>query len=82
MWSLAERSHWRVLWPAYDEQRRALGLTRSGIRAVRRIVESARWRFKPMPKCSGLEEEWGLKRPLVGTVTLQSATDLDDAVDS
>ena len=84
VWSLAEWSHWRLLRPAYDEQRRALGLPRSRIRAVRHMVESGALEIQAYDKVffPGLEAEWGGKRPLVGTMTLQSATDLDDAVDS
>lgn len=40
LWSVAKWSHWRLLRPAYDEQRRVLRLPDSRIRAVRRIVES------------------------------------------
>lgn len=84
LWSVAEWSHWRLLRPAYDEQRRALGLPHSGIRAIRRIVESGALEIQAYDKVffPGLEQEWGGRRPLVGTMTLEAATDLDDSVDS
>jgi UDP:flavonoid glycosyltransferase YjiC (YdhE family) len=84
LWSLAEWSHWRLLRPAYDEQRRALGLPQSGIRAARRIVESGALEIQAYDKVffPGLEAEWGWKRPLVGTLTLQSASEFDDSVTS
>jgi len=84
LWSFAEWSHWRLLRPAYDEQRRALGLPHSGIRAARHIVESGALEIQAYDKVffPGLEAEWGWKRPLVGTMTLQSATAFDDSVNS
>lgn len=84
LWSVAEWSHWRLLRPAYDAQRRALGLPHSRIRAVRRMVESGVLEIQAYDKVffPGLEAQWGWKRPLVGTLTLQSATDFDDSVNS
>lgn len=84
LWSFAEWSHWRLLRPAYDEQRRALGLPHSGIRAARHIVESGALEIQAYDKVffPGLEAEWGWKRPVVGTMTLQSATEFDDSANS
>nr|WP_298242744.1 glycosyltransferase [uncultured Bradyrhizobium sp.] len=84
LWSVAEWSHWRLLRPAYDEQRRALGLPHSRIRAVRQIVESGALEIQAYDKVffPGLEAQWGWRRPLVGTMALESATDFDGAVDS
>ena len=84
LWSVAEWAHWRLLRPAYDEQRRALGLPHSRIRAVRRMVESGVLEIQAYDKAffPGLEAQWGWKRPLVGTMTLESATDFDASVNS
>jgi UDP:flavonoid glycosyltransferase YjiC (YdhE family) len=84
LWSVAEWSHWRLLRPAYDEQRRALGLPHNRIRAVRHIVNSGALEIQAYDKVffPGLEAQWGWKRPLVGAVTLESASDFDDSVDS
>lgn len=84
LWSVAEWSHWRLLRPAYDDQRRALGLPHNRIRAVRHIVNSGALEIQGYDKVffPGLEAQWGWKRPLVGTMTLESASDFDDSVDS
>ncbi|WP_210248338.1 glycosyltransferase [Bradyrhizobium sp. UNPF46] len=84
LWSVAEWLHWRLLRPAYDEQRRALGLPHSRIRAVRQIVESGALEIQAYDKVffPGLEAQWGWKRPLVGTMALESATCFDDSVNS
>lgn len=84
LWSTAEWSHWRLLKPAYDEQRRALGLPASGMRAVRRLVEHGALEIQAYDKVffPGLEEQWGWKRPLVGAMTLECATDSDGFVNS
>jgi UDP:flavonoid glycosyltransferase YjiC (YdhE family) len=84
LWSVAEWSHWRLLKPAYDEQRQALGLPESKIRAVRRIVEYGALEIQAYDKVffPGLQEQWGWKRPLVGAMTLEFATHSDDRVNS
>jgi UDP:flavonoid glycosyltransferase YjiC (YdhE family) len=84
LWSVAEWSHWRLLKPAYDEQRQALGLPESKIRAVRRLVEYGALEIQAYDKVffPGLEEQWGWKRPLVGAITLEFATHSDGSVKS
>ncbi|MEA3179459.1 MAG: hypothetical protein QOI59_2982, partial [Gammaproteobacteria bacterium] len=84
MWSVAEWSHWRLLKPAYDEQRKALGLPESKIRAVRRLVEYGALEIQAYDKVffPGLEEQWGWKRPLVGAMALEFATHSDGSVNS
>ncbi|MGY0574808.1 glycosyltransferase [Bradyrhizobium sp. RDM12] len=84
LWSVAEWSHWRLLKPAYDEQRQALGLPKSGIPAVRRLVGSGALEIQAYDKVffPGLEEQWGWKRPLVGAMTLEFAAHSDGTVNS
>jgi UDP:flavonoid glycosyltransferase YjiC (YdhE family) len=84
LWSVAEWSHWRLLKPAYDEQRQALKLPESKIRAVRRLVEYGALEIQAYDKVffPGLEEQWGWKRPLVGAMTLEFATHSDGSVNS
>ena len=84
VWSVAEWSHWRLLRPAYDEQRRASRLPQNRIRAVRHMVNSGALEIQAYDKVffPGLEAQWGWKRPLVGTITLGSATDFDESVNS
>ncbi|WP_199866337.1 glycosyltransferase [Bradyrhizobium sp.] len=84
LWSVAEWSHWRLLKPAYDEQRQTLGLPESKIRAVRRLVAYGALEIQAYDKVffPGLEEQWGWKRPLVGAMTLESATHSDASVRS
>lgn len=84
LWSVAEWSHWRLLKPAYDEQRQTLGLPESKIHAVRRLVAYGALEIQAYDKVffPGLEEQWGWKRPLVGAMTLESATHSDGSVRS
>lgn len=84
LWSVAEWSHWRLLKPAYDEQRRVLGLPESKACAVRRIVEYGALEIQAYDKVffPGLEEQWSWKRPLVGAMTLELATHSDGLVNS
>jgi UDP:flavonoid glycosyltransferase YjiC (YdhE family) len=84
LWSVAESAHWRLLKPAYDEQRRALGLPESKIRAIRRLVEYGTLEIQAYDKVffPGLEGQWGWKRPLVGAMTLELATHSDGSVNS
>lgn len=60
LWSVAEWSHWRLLKPAYDEQRQGLGLPESRIRAVRRLVDYGALEIQAYDKVffPGLEEQW------------------------
>lgn len=80
--AVAEWAHWRLLKPADDRQRRDLGLPDSEVRATRRIVDNGTLEIQAYDRVffPGLEEEWGGKRPLVGSITLQMPTDTDESV--
>lgn len=82
MWAGVEWAHWRVLRPADDEQRRSLGLPRSTVRASRRIVERGTLEIQAYDKVffPGLHEQWGGRRPLVGSLTLAQSTAVDQEV--
>lgn len=81
-WAVAEWVHWRALKQAEDAQRRELGLPRARSRAVRRIVESGALEIQAYDELffPGLAAEWSGTRPLVGSMTLQLTTDIDDDV--
>jgi len=80
--AVAEWAHWRILKPAEDEQRRTLGLPRARSRAVSRIVDGGALEIQAYDEAffPGLNEQWGGKRPLVGSITLQLPTEVDQAV--
>jgi UDP:flavonoid glycosyltransferase YjiC (YdhE family) len=82
LWATAEWMHWRLISPAYNEQRKVLGLPVSKIRAVRRIVERGTLEIQAYDTAlfPGLEESWKGRRPFVGTLTLGLPTSVDDAV--
>ena len=79
---VAEWVHWRLLKPAYDRQRRTLGLPMSRIRAVRKIVEAGALEIQIYDRAffPGLDEEWNGTRPIVGTLSLELATAFDESV--
>ena len=81
-WAVAEWVLWRALKPAEDDQRRQLGLPAAHIRSVRRIVERGALEIQAYDEVffPGLDAEWGGTRPLVGAITLQMSTAVDDAV--
>lgn len=81
-WAVAEWAHWRLLKPAEDDQRRMLGLPQARTRAVRRIVERGALEIQAYDKVffPGLAAEWKGIRPLVGSITLQLPTAVDDSV--
>ena len=83
-WTVAEGVHWRALKTAEDAQRRELGLPNATVRAVRRIVEGGALEIQAYDELffPGLAAEWGGARPLVGTMTLEMPTDIDDEVAS
>ena len=83
-WAVAEWAHWRLLKPAEDEQRRTLGLPAASKRAVRRIVENGALEIQAYDEAffPGLAAEWEGTRPLVGSLTLQLATEVDPSVTS
>lgn len=82
--ALGEWFYWRLIKPAEDEQRQALGLRRARHRPVRRIVESAALEIQAYDPVffPGLSAEWGGRRPIIGSLTLQLPTTVDDEVDS
>jgi UDP:flavonoid glycosyltransferase YjiC (YdhE family) len=81
-YSAGEWFHWRLLKPAEDEQRAALGLPKATTRPVARIVDSGALEIQAYDKVffPGLAAEWGQTRPLVGSLTLQMPTEIDDEV--
>lgn len=83
-WAVAEWAHWRLLKPAEDDQRRALGLPEAHTRAVGRIVKNGALEIQAYDEAffPGLGAEWGGVRPLVGSLTLQLANEVDPTVDS
>ena len=82
LWATIEWAHWHLLKPAYDAQRRSLGLPESKIRAARKIVEQGTLEIQAYDKLffPGLEKDWGSKRPLVGAMTLELPTTSDESV--
>lgn len=91
-WAAGEWSYWRLIKPAEDIQRRALGLRPSTTRSVRRIAESGALEIQAYDPVffPGLAAEWAAvrpqaaqwagARPLIGSLTLQQPTDVDDEV--
>jgi len=83
-YSMGEWLHWRLLKPAESEQRRALRLPVATTRPVARIVSAGSLEIQAYDKIffPGLADEWGPRRPLVGSMTLQLPTEVDDDVTS
>lgn len=81
-YAIGEWLYWRLLKPAEDEQRRALGLPRARCRPVARIVDRGTLEIQAYDPVffPGLAEEWGDRRPLVGSMTLQMPTAIDEEV--
>ncbi|HQC76307.1 MAG TPA: glycosyltransferase [Mycobacterium sp.] len=84
VFAIAEWGHWRMLKPADDQQRRNLGLPRSGHRATKRIVDGGALEIQAYDPIlfPRLEQEYGTRRPLVGSITLQLPTAEDATVTS
>jgi UDP:flavonoid glycosyltransferase YjiC (YdhE family) len=84
IWSAVEWMHWRLLKPAYDGQRRHLGLPKTNVRAVRWLIEQGALEIQAYDKAlfPGLEQQWGGRRPLVGAMTLELVTNTDAAVEA
>ncbi len=82
VWAVAEWAHWRLLKPAEDQQRHILGLPKARSRAVSRIVDGGALEIQAYDKVffPGLNEQWGGSRPIVGSITLQLHTEIDQAV--
>ncbi len=86
-WVAAEWAYWRLSKPADDAQRAALGLPTAHSRPMRRILERGALEIQAYdPELfPGLAEEWGGRessptRPIVGAITLQLPTAVDDEV--
>lgn len=81
IWAAVEWLHWKLLKPAYDEQRQTLRLADSKIRAIRRIIEHGALEIQAYDKLffPGLDKQWQGKRPLLGSMTLELATDADES---
>jgi UDP:flavonoid glycosyltransferase YjiC (YdhE family) len=83
-YAMGESLHWRLLKPAESEQRRTLGLPAATKRPVARIVAAGSLEIQAYDKAffPGLADEWGDRRPLVGSLTLQLPTEADGEVAS
>lgn len=84
VWPLVESLHWRVLRPAEDAQRRELGLPKTRVRAIHRMIGDGALEiqaYDPM-LFPGLAEEWAGLRPLTGALTLGLDTGTDAATSS
>ncbi len=84
VWAGFEWAHWRALKVADDAQRLELGLPKATVRAVRRIVDGGALEIQAYDHVfyPRLDTEWGGRRPLVGTMTLELEADTDDEVSS
>ncbi len=84
VWSLAEWAHWRLLKPAEDQQRRTLALPPGRHRAIRRMAERGALEIQAYDEVlfPGIADDLGPARPLVGSITLQLPTELDERVSS
>jgi UDP:flavonoid glycosyltransferase YjiC (YdhE family) len=82
VWTAVEWLHWRMMKDAEDAQRRELGLPTATVRCARRIVEGGALEIQAYDEVffPGLAEEWGGKRPFVGSITMGLGTDTDDEV--
>lgn len=83
-YSMGEWLHWRLLKPAESQQRRTLGLPAATTRPVARIVAAGSLEIQAYDTVffPGLADEWGDRRPLIGSMTLQLPTDVDAEVAS
>lgn len=84
MWATGEWLHWRLLRPAEAAQRRELGLANAHHRTTRRIADAGTLEIQAYDPVffPGLSAEWGGRRPLIGSLTLQLSTGNDDDVTS
>lgn len=81
-YAAGEWMHWQLLKPAETRQRRALGLPATRTRPVGRIVSAGSLEIQAYDPVffPGLAGEWGDRRPLIGSLTLQMPTEVDDEV--
>ncbi|MCV7222892.1 glycosyltransferase [Mycolicibacterium elephantis] len=84
VWAVAEWAHWRALKEADDAQRRELGLPKATVRAARRIEEGGALEIQAYDEVffPRLSDEWGGRRPLIGSLTVELGADADDEVTS
>ncbi|MDX1872723.1 glycosyltransferase [Mycolicibacterium sp. 120266] len=80
--AVGEWALWRLGKSAEDAQRRTLGLPATTIRSAKRIVAAGALEIQAYDPTffPGLDQEWGGSRPLVGGITLQLETAVDDEV--
>ncbi|MBI3215254.1 MAG: glycosyltransferase [Mycobacterium sp.] len=83
-WTAIEWGHWRLLKEADDAQRDQLGIPKSQVRAVRRMIDGGALEIQAYDKVlfPGLAEEWRGLRPIVGSITMGLGTSTDDEVAS
>ena len=76
--------YWRMTRGAEDAQRRDLGLPKATCPAPQRMSERGSLEIQAYDELCfpGLAAEWGGRRPFVGALTMESATDADDEVAS
>lgn len=82
IFAFTEWAYWRAVKTTEDRQRRALRLPKAKKRSARRIVERGTLEIQAYDEAffPGLSAQWGGKRPLVGSITLQLPTEDDQAV--
>ncbi|ANE80811.1 hypothetical protein A7U43_17240 [Mycobacterium adipatum] len=75
---------WRVSKKAEDEQRRILGLPKTGVRSAKRVVDSGTCEIQAYDELfyPGLSEEWNGSRAFTGAITLGLQTETDAEVTS
>lgn len=74
--------HWRMTKAADDAQRRELGLPKASVPAPRRMAARGVLEIQAYDELCfpGLAGEWGVRRPFVGSLTLELPTAADDDV--
>ncbi|MDG4668996.1 glycosyltransferase [Mycobacterium sp. 236(2023)] len=79
IWPAVESGHWRVIRPAEDAQRHELGLPKSRVRAIRRMIDDGALEIQAYdPQLfPGLADQWAGQRPLTGAMTLRLNTGTD-----
>jgi UDP:flavonoid glycosyltransferase YjiC (YdhE family) len=82
--SAVEWLHWFDTKTLEDRQRRELGLSRASSPAPRLIAERGSLEIQAYDEACfpGLAAEWGTRRPIVGTLTMDLTTEADDEVAS